>query len=744
MPPLLTRGRTPLLLVATCMLLVLATGRSIAVSSRIANLSGRSLSARARSSLSQAGLRASSALLPPPSAPTSLPPLSSWSLRTAPAGGGGATAGDDSSGEQGGSGDKVPATGWNHNPPSEASRFWKAPNGDSAAARQQAGRGDPSSPGEASTKPPRTGWLHNTKPTPKVPTKGAGGGDGISVAQQRLKVAMRQQEENHRIISPAAFHACGGDRQIAATDHRISVPVYRTGGDGGAAAGARIDVAFTIVEEVKDGAGRRWFESLAGMSPTQRARAYVDKAAMANADDMLVYLQGGPGFGSPAPVVGLAFSKGSSWGASALDKYKRIVLMDQRGTGRSTPITKQNLQQRFPDLFALDGLDASDSGELDQLAAAYPDEAAKFKTALEEATRFVAQFRADDIVGDAETVREALLLPPEAGQTAVPRPWGCSLGQSYGGFCTMTYLSLVDHPPQVALLTGGIAPMGVTAFDLYTALWAKVKERSLQYYSMYPGDVAAVKKIVRKLLLEPPRLPSGGALTARRFLQVGMMLGGGPSSFAALHGMLSTAFLQPEETDFTRAFLKAMDSATPFDEHPIYFWLHESIYADGPRFSPTNWSADRAYRAKMEEASPPSEFDYAATSESSDDGRPILFFGEMVFPWMAKDYAECGGIGCAALSDALAGKADWGRLYDAGRMRAALREGRTRAAAAVYYDDIYVNFDSSMAVAARGGALEGCKVYITNEYQHSGLRDDGANLFVKLHGMATGSVRTPS
>jgi hypothetical protein len=40
--------------------------------------------------------------------------------------------------------------------------------------------------------------------------------------------------------------------------------------------------------------------------------------------------------------------------------------------------------------------------------------------------------------------------------------------------------------------------------------------------------------------------------------------------------------------------------------------------------------------------------------------------------------------------------------------------------------------------------LEKCKAYVTNEYQHSGLRDSGASIFTKLHGMATGSVRTPS
>ena len=78
-------------------------------------------------------------------------------------------------------------------------------------------------------------------------------------------------------------------------------------------------------------------------------------------------------------------------------------------------------------------------------------------------------------------------------------------------------------------------------------------------------------------------------------------------------------------------------------------------------------------------------------------------------------------------------------------MRRALAPGGPcKAAAAVYYDDMYVDFDCSMMVAARCGPLEHCKVYVTNEYQHSGLRDDGATIFVKLLGMAKGTIRTPS
>ena len=142
----------------------------------------------------------------------------------------------------------------------------------------------------------------------------------------------------------------------------------------------------------------------------------------------------------------------------------------------------------------------------------------------------------------------------------------------------------------------------------------------------------------------------------------------------------------------------------------------------------------------------PSEFSYELTAGLDSDDRPTLFFGEMVFPWMADgDFAELSGFGMRALAQSLACKDDWGPLYDKENMRRALAPGGPcKAAAAVYYDDMYVDFDCSMMVAARCGPLEHCKVYVTNEYQHSGLRDDGATIFVKLLGMAKGTIRTPS
>ena len=116
----------------------------------------------------------------------------------------------------------------------------------------------------------------------------------------------------------------------------------------------------------------------------------------------------------------------------------------------------------------------------------------------------------------------------------------------------------------------------------------------------------------------------------------------------------------------------------------------------------------------------------------------------MVFPWMADgDYAECSGTGMKELAHALATKTDWGSLYNSESMRQALSTS-SKAAAAVYYDDLYVDFNSCMDVTKRGGPLEKCKVWINNEYQHSGLRDGGAVIFARLLGMAKDEIRIPS
>ena len=542
--------------------------------------------------------------------------------------------------------------------------------------------------------------------------------------------------QNHRMIAPPTFHACGEGRQLVVTEHMLPVPLYRTRKES--TSSSSIDIYFTVVEKVNS-SNKTFFSELGVLSPEKRAAEYVEDANLQDADDMMIFLQGGPGFGAPVPVADIGLGKCSSWAAAALDQYSRVVLMDQRGTGKSSPITKQSLERLFPDLFLLDISIDSSSKSLEELASSDPEDAKKVKDSVTAACDFLTQFRADSIVEDAEAIKDALLHKGNPG----PRPWGCALGQSFGGFCLMTYLSKMSNPPRICLFTGGIAPMLTPVHDVYSSLWDRVKERNLRYYDMYPGDISIVKLIVKSLLDEPVPLPSGGLLTARRFLQLGIALGGSSSSFAKFHSMLSSAFLDSDddELEFKRSFLKIMDSNLSYDDSPFYFWLHESIYANGPENSPTNWVADQAYENLKKTNK---EFDYRHTSSLKDSSQPTLFFGEQVFPWMPEDFQELAGVGLKALANELAAKKDWGTLYDGNHMKKVLSDGSCTAAAAVYYEDMYVDFNASMKVVARGNPLEKCKVWVTNEYQHSGVRDDGGTIFSKLHNMATGSARVPS
>eukprot|EP00985_Skeletonema_marinoi_P021534 scaffold13239_cov173-Skeletonema_marinoi.AAC.2 len=628
---------------------------------------------------------------------------------------------------------------------------------------------------------------------------------------KRLMADKMQKYRNHRIITPPAAHPCGDANRMMVTEHKISIPLthpdlkaaimnneqlsstaseeqrivpveridraFLTNNE--AFDEPTIDVYFTITELLSNAQDEAHFHALQNpnLSPSQRAALYFQKGS--NDDDsnssidpsrMMLYLQGGPGFGCASPVSGLSLaSSSSSWAAAVLlggkvsnsdgKSFQRIVLMDQRGTGRSSAICKQQLVKMFPDLFLLDEKKEGEGKVVGEEFGGDSDARmmllqARQQKALKEATDYLSLFRADSIVRDAEWIRESLANPfPSVNDdgnddAAVngPQPWGGALGQSFGGFCLMTYLSSIQNPPELVYFTGGIAPMNTPVREVYDRLWLRVRERSWKYYEQYPGDVATVKKIVRKLLAhensaDPIILPSGGILTARRFLQVGLALGGSPgTSFANMHSVINSAFVDEDSDEISNAFLKRIDYEQSFDDAPLYFLLHESIYADGE--GATQWAANQSYESHVEANS---EFDYRVTSEE-DNSNPTLFFGEMVFPFMAHgDFSELSNSGMRTLSEALAEKSDWLSLFDETNMRTALvHKKKSRAAAACYYDDMYVDFECAMKLVQRGCPLEGVKVYVTNEYQHSGLRDDGANIINKLAAMSKNRLHVPS
>ena len=109
-----------------------------------------------------------------------------------------------------------------------------------------------------------------------------------------------------------------------------------------------------------------------------------------------------------------------------------------------------------------------------------------------EATKYMSHFRADNIVKDSKAIKDVLLLPLEDDgndiddKSSQARPWGAALGQSFVGFCMMTYLSIIPNPPKICLLTGGIEPMLTNIDDVYLSLRDRVKDQNYKYFEMYP------------------------------------------------------------------------------------------------------------------------------------------------------------------------------------------------------------------------------------------------------------------
>ena len=206
--------------------------------------------------------------------------------------------------------------------------------------------------------------------------------------------------------------------------------------------------------------------------------------------------------------------------------------------------------------------------------------------------------------------------------------------------------------------------------------------------------------------------PSGGTLTSKRFQELGLGFGF-TDGFEAVHYLLEHAFVDGNsgrELSFT--FLRGVENALSFETNPIYALLHEACYLEEQA---SHWAAQRI-RAEFP------EFDLAP-------GKPVLFTGEMIYPWMFDDYAYLRPLKQAA--QILAEFEGWPRLYN---LRT-LESGSVPTVAAVYYEDMYVETAFSEQTAAH---IPGIRLWVTNEYEHNALRADGEQVLDKLLAMLHG------
>ncbi|WP_223586343.1 alpha/beta fold hydrolase [Microbacterium sp. OVT16B] len=347
----------------------------------------------------------------------------------------------------------------------------------------------------------------------------------------------------------------------------------------------------------------------------------------------LVFLQGGPGHEAPRPFHS---STAPAWLDEAL-AHHRVVMIDQRGTGLSTPVGDADLQRG--------------------------------STAIAE---HLTHLRADSIVRDCEAMREHL------GAAT----WSV-LGQSFGGFTTLAYLTTDAASLENVFITGGLSTVTRSADEVYALCYDKMRTASEKYYRRFPEHRDVMRRLVDLATAGGITLPDGEVVSASRLRSVGSALGTN-DGWQTLWSLL-------ERDPSSNAFRYDLMHAMPFDgRNPLYFAFHESSYASGEA---TRWSAERVE---------PADFVEDVTLFTGEHIRREWTETVPAFqPWreVVLELAEF----------------EWPSIYDADTIAASGATG----AAAVYVNDVYVPLEFSLETAA---LLPGVQLWVTSEHEHNGLR----------------------
>ena len=170
----------------------------------------------------------------------------------------------------------------------------------------------------------------------------------------------------------------------------------------------------------------------------------------------LVYLQGGPGFEAPRPT---GSPRGPAWLDRALQDF-RVLMLDQRGTGRSTPV--------------------------------HGDRERRVPRRTSAPTRSCA-------------------TPSCCARRSARRRGACS-GRASAGCACSAYLSFAPEGLREAFVTGGVPGIGVPIDDVYRATFERDARAQPPLLRALPGGPRARARAGRA----PRRATTCGCPTATR------------------------------------------------------------------------------------------------------------------------------------------------------------------------------------------------------------------------------------
>ncbi len=174
-----------------------------------------------------------------------------------------------------------------------------------------------------------------------------------------------------------------------------------------------------------------------------------------------------------------------------------MLLLDQRGTGRSTPLTRRLVE-----------------GWSDADIAAY-----------------VRLMRADSIVRDAEVLRERVAGGRTLGDARPElrrlRDDGLPLARARGA--------------DACYVTGGLPGLTATADEVYARTYPRVARKNAEFHARYPDDVPVLRRIADHLDAHVVELADGDRLTTRRLRLLGNAFGMS-DGYEKVHWLLDEAW----------------------------------------------------------------------------------------------------------------------------------------------------------------------------------------------------------
>ena len=383
-----------------------------------------------------------------------------------------------------------------------------------------------------------------------------------------------------------------GERVPASTRKRDNPRMeFRVAVDRMVVTGHRIDVPLD------------WNEP-SGATISVHAREVV---AAEHADDAkrpaIVWFQGGPGHEVAFP------DQRGSWLAQLLTRY-RVLLLDQRGTGLSTPL--EAVRCRSPSRWRW-------------------------------VTTCATSARTRSLATSSSSARGSLWTDTD---------WYV-FGQSFGGFCSLTYLSLLPEHIRGVIITGGFAPVLNETEEICTRLFNHVATRNADYYARFPDDAARVRRIVDHLETGNEVDGRGQQLSARRFLMLGIKLGLQHGA-AELHGIIERAANRTISNSCARS--AASSTRMSLRQCGLQQRTPSTRCCTKPRTPTARRRAGRRSVRGSPIRATPSTRNRCRTSQ-----------GEAVFPWMLDELRELQPL--RDVADVLAEHEGWPRLYDIPRLR---------------------------------------------------------------------------